>query len=186
MKNILFVIAFLVCIPVFGQRFAYVDTEYILNQLPSYKAAQTELNFHSEQWEKEIEKKKEEIQKLEQNLVSERVLLTDDVIKQREEEINKRRKELKDYQAEKFGVNGELFKKRQELVKPIQDQVFEAIQKVAKDNALDFIFDKAGCITMLVSNPKYDRSDEVLEELGVDPTSENPGQAPEEEQGEQK
>lgn len=181
MKKILCIVAFFITMPLFGQRFAYVDTEYILNLMPGYKSAQTELNFLSQQWEKEIEKRKEEIVKLEKALDNERILLTEDVIKQREEEIKTKKKELTDYQIEKFGVNGELFKKRQELVKPIQDRVFEAIQKVAKDNALDFIFDKSGGVTMLYTNAKFDRSDEVLDELGISPTGEGGGQTPEEE-----
>lgn len=181
MKQIISVIAFLIALPVFGQRFAYVDSEYILNQMPEYKSAQKQLDFLSEQWEKEIEKKKEEIAKLEKNLAAERVLLTDDVIKQRNEEIAAKNKELREYQVAKFGVNGELFTKRQELVKPIQDKVFEAIQKVAKDNALDFIFDKSGGVTMLYTNTKYDRSDEVLEALGISPGGEGQGETPEEE-----
>lgn len=181
MKKILFVVAFFMSLPVFGQRFAYVDSEYILNLMPEYKSAQKELDFLSQQWEKEIDKKREEIAKLEKNLSAERVLLTEDVIKQRETDITNKQKELREYQIEKFGVDGELFKKRQELVKPIQDKVFEAIQKVAKDNALDFIFDKSGGVTMLYTNAKYDRSDEVLEELGISTTGEGAGQTPEEE-----
>lgn len=181
MKKILCIVAFFISVPLFGQRFAYVDSEYILNLMPGYKSAQTELNFLSQQWEKEIEKRKEEIATLEKNLETEKILLTEDVIKGRIEEIKAKKKELGDYQIEKFGVDGALFKKRQELVKPIQDRVFEAIQKVAKDNALDFIFDKSGGVTMLYTNAKFDRSDEVLEELGISTTSEGGGQAPEEE-----
>ncbi len=181
MKKIVCIVAFFISVSAFGQRFAYVDSEYILNLLPSYKSAQKELNFLSQQWEKEIEKKKEELSKLQKNLSAERILLTEDVIKEREAEIAKKQKELGTFQVEKFGVEGELFKKRQELVKPIQDKVFEAIQRVAKDNALDFIFDKSGGVTMLYTNAKYDRSDEVLEELGVSTTGEGAGQTPEEE-----
>lgn len=184
MKKIVCIVAFFISISAFGQRFAYVDSEYILNLLPAYKSAQKELDFLSQQWEKEIEKKREELVKLEKNLSTERILLTEDVIKEREGELTKKKRELGEYQIEKFGVDGELFKKRQELVKPIQDKVFEAIQRVAKDNALDFIFDKSGGVTMLYTNAKYDRSDEVLEELGVSTTGEGAGQAPEEEEPE--
>lgn len=185
MKKILLIAVFFVSVPLFGQKFAYVDSEYILNLMPSYKSAQKELDFLSQQWEKEIEKRKEEIAKLEKNLATERVLLTEDVIKQRENDIVSKQKELREFQINKFGVNGELFKKRQELVKPIQDKVFESIQKVAKDNALDFIFDKSGGVTMLYTNAKYDRSDEVLEELGISTTGEGAGQTPEEETDEE-
>lgn len=182
MKKILTIIAFLSVLPAFSQqRVAYVDSEYILDHMPEYVSAQKQLDFLSEQWEKEIEKMKEEITKLEKNLASERVLLTEDVIKQRETELATKNRELREYQVSKFGVNGELFKKRQELVKPIQDKVFEAIQRVAKSNALDIIFDKSGGVTMLFTNPKLDRSDEVLEELGISPDAEGQGETPEEE-----
>lgn len=185
MRKIVCIAVFLISLPMFGQRFAYVDSEYILNLLPSYKSAQKELDFLSQQWEKEIEKNKEELVKLEKNLAAERILLTEDVIKQREGDITKKQKELREYQIDKFGVDGELFKKRQELIKPIQDKVFEAIQKVAKDNALDFILDKSGSVTMLYTNARYDRSDEVLEELGISTTGEGAGQTPEEETDEE-
>ncbi len=184
MKKLVCIVAFFISISAFGQRFAYVDSEYILNLMPSYKSAQKELDFLSQQWEKEVEKKKEELVKLEKNLSAERLLLTEDVIKEREEDISKKKRGMREYQIGKFGVEGELFKKRQELVKPIQDKVFEAIQRVAKDNALDFIFDKSGGVTMLYTNAKYDRSDEVLEELGISTTGEGAGQTPEEEEGE--
>lgn len=181
MKKIVFIIAALFTLPVFGQKFAYVDTEYILNQMAEYKSAQKQLDFLSEEWEKEITKRRDEIAKLEKDLAAEKIFLTEDVIKQRQDEINNRNKELKDFQVAKFGYEGELFKKRQELIKPIQDRVFEAIQKVAKDNALDFIFDKSGGVSMLYTNAKYDRSGEVLDELGISAEGEGPGETPEEE-----
>jgi len=98
---------------------------------------------------------------------AEKVLLTKDLQTKRENEIIEKEREAKKLQNDKFGYEGELFKKRQELIKPIQDKVYDAINKVAKTNGLDFIFDKSGDMLMLVSNPKFDRSDEVLEELGV-------------------
>jgi len=153
-----------------AQRFAYVDSDYILSQMPSYKSAQNQIDEKSKKWQEEIDNKFEAIDKLYKQYQAEKVLLTKDMQTKRENEIIEKEREAKKLQNDKFGYEGELFKKREELIKPIQDKVYEAINKVAKNNGLDFIFDKSGDMLMLVSNPKYDRSDEVLEELGVVPT----------------
>jgi len=168
-KSLLFIIMglSLAFTPTNGQRFAYVDTEYILNQMPEYSSAQKQLDLLALEWQKEVEKKKQQIQKLRSDYEAEKVFLVDEVKKQRLQDIKTKEKELANYQKDKFGVNGDLFKKRQELIKPIQDKIFDAIQKVAKDNALDFIFDKSGSVSMLFTNPKYDRSEEVLAEMGI-------------------
>jgi outer membrane protein len=168
MKNLLFAaLFFLGAISASAQRFAYVDTEYILDLMPEYRSAQKQLDQLSEDWQKELEKKQQAIDKIIKDFQAEQVLLTEDLRKKREQEIRDKEKELKDYRNQKFGYEGELFKKRQELVKPIQDKVFDAVQKIAKQNALDFIFAKSGELIMLYSNAKYDKSDEVLSELGV-------------------
>ncbi len=153
-----------------AQRFAYVDTEYILSQLPAYKSAQAQLDELSKQWQVEIDEMYEEIDRMYKEYQAEKVLLTKDMQTKRENQIIEKERAVKKLQNEKFGYDGELFKKRQELVQPVQDKVYDAINKVAKDNGLDFIFDKSGGMLMLVSNPKFDRSDEVLSELGVVPT----------------
>jgi outer membrane protein len=150
-----------------AQRFAYVDTEYILDLLPEYRSAQKQLEQLSADWEKEIEKRQQAIDKMYRDFNAEQVLLTEELRKRREQDIKDKEKELKDYRTQKFGYEGELFKKRQELIRPIQDKVFEAVQKIAKQGALDFIFAKGGEMIMLFSNAKYDKSDEVLAELGV-------------------
>lgn len=150
-----------------AQRFAYVDTDYILDMLPEYRSAQKRLEQFSADWEKEVEKKQATVNKMYRDYNAEQVLLTEEMRKKREQEIKEKEKELKEYREQKFGYEGELFKKRQELIKPIQDKVFEAVQKVAKTGALDFIFAKGGEMIMLYSNAKYDKSDEVLTELGV-------------------
>jgi outer membrane protein len=150
----------------YAQRFAYVDTEYILDLMPEYRSAQKQLDQLSEDWQKELEKKQAAIDKMYKDFTAEQVLLTEDLRKKREAEIKEKEKELKDYRNLKFGYEGDLFKKRQELIKPIQDKVFDAVQKIAKQSALDFIFAK-GELIMLHSNAKYDKSDEVLSELGV-------------------
>lgn len=150
-----------------AQKFGYVDTEYVLDLMPEYRSAQKQMEQVADDWQKEMEKMQQTIDKLNKDYQAEQVLLTEDLRKKREEEIKAKEKELKDFRAKKFGYEGELFKKRQELIKPIQDKVFDAVQKVAKQSALDFIFAKSGELIMLYSNAKYDKSDEVLAELGV-------------------
>ena len=147
-------------------KFGYVDTDYILSQIPEYKSAQTELDKTSVQWQKEIEAKYTEIDKLYKAYQADAVLLTDDMKKKRENEIINKEKEAKDLQKQRFGVDGELFKKRIELVKPIQDKVYNAIKSVAEKSGLGFILDKAGQVSILYANSKYDKSDDVLALLG--------------------
>lgn len=147
-------------------KFGYVDTDYILSQIPEYKAAQTELDKTSIQWQKEIEAKYSEIDKLYKAFQADAVLLTDEMKKKRENEIINKEKEVKDLQKQRFGVDGELFKKRIELVKPIQDKVYNAIKTVAEKNGLGFVLDKAGQVSILYANGKYDKSDDVLAILG--------------------
>lgn len=150
-----------------AQNFAYVDTDYILNQIPEYKSAQKKINELAETWQKELDKKYDDIDKMYKAYNVEKVLLNSEQQKQREADIVTKEKEAKKYQQDKFGFEGELFKKREELIKPIQDRVYEAIQKIANKNKLDFIFDKSGDLVMLFSNNRFDKSDEVLEELGI-------------------
>lgn len=153
-----------------AQKFGYVDTDYILGQLTEYKAAQKQLNEISQKWESELKIMKDEVDKLYKDYKAEEILLSPTQRKEREDAIVAKEEAIKKFEQEKFGVNGELFKKRQELIKPIQDKVFVAIQKVAKNNGLDFIFDKSANMNILFSNPKFDRSDDVLDELGVTQT----------------
>ena len=148
-------------------RIAYVDSEYILDQMSEYKSAQKQLDALAEQWKAEIQKRTEEIDKLYKDYQAQYVLLPETDRKKREEEITAKEKGLNDYKKEKFGPEGELFKKRQTLIKPIQDKVFDAVQQLAKQSAIDIIFDKSGATTMLYTNAKYDRSDDVLQLLGV-------------------
>lgn len=148
-------------------RIAYVDTQYILDSLPEYKAAQKQLDDLTDQWKKEVQKMAQEIEQLYKQYQAEWVLLPEATRKKREEEISAKEKALNEYKNAKFSPDGELFRKRQQLIKPVQDKVFDAIQQLAKSNALDIIFDKSGAVTMLYTNAKYDRSDEVLEILGI-------------------
>lgn len=147
-------------------KFGYVDTDYIMGEIPEYKAAQSELDKTSVQWQKEIDTKYAEVDKLYKAYQADAILLTDEMKKKRENEIINKEKEVKDLQKQRFGVDGELFKKRQELVKPIQDKVYNAIKSVADRRALGFVMDKSGQVSLLYANPKYDISDEVLVFLG--------------------
>lgn len=167
MKKISFIIFSLIFSSVvFAQKFGYVDTEYILNQIPEYKAAQTELDKVSADWQKEIEAKYAEIDKLYKAFQAEKIFLTEEMMKKRENEIINREREVKELQKQKFGVDGELFKKRMELVKPLQDKVYSAVKAVAEKSGLAIIFDKSSDLTMLYTNPRYDKSDDVLNYMG--------------------
>lgn len=150
----------------FAQKFAYVDTEYILGQIPEYKAAQADLDKISVQWQKEIEAKYAEIDKMYKAYQAEQILLTEDMKKKREGDIVSKEKEAKELQKIRFGVDGELFKKRQELVKPIQDKVYSAVKAVADKGTYSIIFDKSSDLTMLYASSKLDKSDEVLKQMG--------------------
>jgi outer membrane protein len=170
MKKIILILLILITVTGNAQntaaKFGYVDTDYILSQIPEYKAAQSEIDKTSVQWQKEIEGKYTEIDKLYKAYQADAILLTDDMKKKRENEIINKEKEVKDLQKQRFGVDGELFKKRQELVKPIQDKVYNAIKVVAEKSGLGFILDKSGQIAILYANSKYDKSDDVLVNLG--------------------
>ncbi|MES2514133.1 MAG: OmpH family outer membrane protein [Bacteroidota bacterium] len=149
-----------------AQKIGYIDSDYILSNIPEYKAAQTEMDKLSVDWQKEIEAKYAEIDKLYKIFQAESVLLTDDMKKKRENEIINKEKEVKELQKQRFGVDGELFSKRMELVKPIQDKIYSAVKQVAERGGLAFIFDKAGQVSLLYSNSKYDKSEDVLNFMG--------------------
>jgi outer membrane protein len=150
-----------------AQKFGYVDSEFVMGKLPSYAAAQQELNTLSSNWQRDIESQKKDLDKLYRTYQAEEVLLTEAAKKKRQDEILKKEQDIKAYQNKIFGFEGQLFKKRQELTKPVQDQVFEAIERVAKKKQLAIVFDKAGDLTMLYTNPVHDYTEFVLEELGL-------------------
>lgn len=150
-----------------AQRFAYVDTDYILGKIPEYTQAQTDLDAIAAQWKKEIEDKYADIDRLYKKFQAEQYLMDEQTKRRKEEEIIQKEKEVKEYQKKKFGYEGELFEKRQELVKPIQDRVYNAIKDLAETRNYDFIFDKSSAgSSMLFASPRYDKSEEILKELG--------------------
>ncbi|MGP8217011.1 MAG: OmpH family outer membrane protein [Bacteroidia bacterium] len=149
-----------------AQKFAYIDSQYILSKIPEYKVAQDQLNQLSIGWQKEIEAKYSEIDQLYKAYKADEVLLTEEMKQKRQAEIEKKEQEVKDLQKQRFGVDGDLFKKRQELVKPIQDKIYAAVQALAERENLAVIFDKSSDLTMLYTNVKYDKSDDILKDMG--------------------
>ena len=150
-----------------AQRYAVIDSKYILDKLPEYKEAQKTLDQFSEQWQQEIDQKQAIVDKMFKDYDAEQVMLSDVLKKKREDELYNKEKELRDLQKKRFGFEGDLFKKRQELIKPIQDRVYNAVQKLAVEKQYDFILDKSEGITVIFADPKLDKSADVLRNLGV-------------------
>lgn len=150
-----------------AQKYAYVDSQYILDNIPEYQDAQDELDEISKKWQKEIETKYREVEDLYKDYQAEAVLLPADIKKKKEDAIIAKEKVVKDLQKKYFSPEGLLYKKRQELVQPIQEKVFNAIEAIAQTSNYGFVFDKAGGATLLYGNPKYDISDDVLDEVGT-------------------
>lgn len=165
-KLMIMIAAVLMTGTMMAQKFAYVDSEYILENMPEYKEAQEKLNEVSNQWKAEIEQDYKAIDDKYKRYQAEQVLLTDEMKRQREDEIMQMERNVKDKQKNKFGFEGDLHNRREALVQPIQDRVYDAIEQMAKQRGLDFVFDKAGGAVMLFSNPSYDKSDDVIGLLG--------------------
>ena len=152
-----------------AQKFAYIDSDYVLLHMPDYAAAQLQLNAYAIEWQEEIEAKLNAADRLEVAYRAERVLLTKEMRHKREQEILTKREEAKEMQKQKFGVDGELFQKRQELIEPIQLQIFEELKGIAGGSGYMVIFDKSNQSNMLYTNPKYDISDRLIKKLGYVP-----------------
>ena len=150
----------------YAQKFAYVDTDYILNNIPEFNQAQDKLDEISKQWQTEIEGIYAEVDKMYRDYQTQEVLLTDEMKKKREEAIIAKEKSAKDLQKKRFGPEGDLYGKRQELIQPIQDKVYDAIQQLAANSKYAVIFDSSSDLIMLYSNPNLDKSDKVLENMG--------------------
>ena len=167
MKKI-FTLLFALCmltIASYAQRYAIIDTRYILSKLSDYSDAQKKLDAFSLQWQKEIDDKQALLDQMYRNYEAEKVMLSEELLKKREDDLFNKAKEVRDLQKKRFGFEGDLFKKRQELVKPIQDKVYNAAQKLAVARQYDLILDKSEGITVIFADPKLDRSDDVLKEL---------------------
>ena len=168
MKKIAIILAIAIagCISASAQKFALVDMEYILKNVPSYEMANEQLNQLSQRWQKEIEAVGKEAETLYQNYLSDKVFLTDEQVKKREEEIVAKEKEATELRYKYFGPEGELYQKRQTLLKPIQDDVYNAIKKVADERGYQAIFDRASSSDIIFASPRIDVSNEVLAKLG--------------------
>lgn len=153
----------------YAQKFAFVDMEYMLNQMPTYTEAQKQLDKIAEGWQKEVEAKMKNVDDLYKQFQAEQVLMTEAMKQQKIKQIEDKEKEVKEFQKAKFGPNGELFKKRQELIKPIQEKIYNEIQKFAVAKGFDFIFDRSSGASMLYSNEKLNKSAELLQSMGITP-----------------
>jgi outer membrane protein len=149
-----------------AQKFAFVDSEYIRNNIPAFTAAQQQLDKLSEGWEKEVADGYAAVEQMYKDYQAEVVLLTQDQKRKREESIIAREKEVKELQNAYFGIEGELFKKREEMVKPIQDEILRAIKEISVEGSYAVIFDTSAGSNILFANPRYDLSDQVLQKLG--------------------
>ena len=163
--TILFIAVFVLAVSSYAQRYAIIDTRYILSKLSEYSDAQKKLDAFSLQWQKEIDDKQALLDQMYRNYEAEKVMLSEELLKKREDDLFNKEKEVRDLQKKRFGFEGDLFKKRQELVKPIQDKVYNAVQKLAVTRQYDLILDKSEGITVIFADTKLDRSDDVLKEL---------------------
>lgn len=168
MKKIFLIAAFAMIgfIGASAQKFALIDMEYILKNIPQYDMANEQLNQVSQRWEKEVNELSKEAETMYKNYQSEMVFLSDDQKKQREEEIVAKEKEVTDTRYKYFGPEGELYKKRQSLMKPIQEDVYNAVKAVAEEKGYQTIFDRASSQSIVFASPRIDVSNEVLAKLG--------------------
>lgn len=168
MKRIaLTVIAVVACaMASYAQKFALVDMEYILKNVPSYEMANEQLNQVSQRWQREVDDLAKEAEAMYKNYQSEMVFLTDDQKKKKESEIVAKEKEATELRYKYFGPQGELYKKRQALIKPIQDEVYNAVKKVSEERGYSVIFDRASSESIIFASPRIDVSNEVLAKMG--------------------
>ena len=162
---ILFIFINLLSLKSNGQKFAFVDSEYILEQMEGYQKAQKQIDDLASQWQKELDQKVIIIEQKSNELKKNELLLPEDTRIDKELEITTLQDELRTYQTKKFGGGGDLFRKRKELIQPIQRKVFKAIQSLAKDNNYAFVLDKSKNSNILYADPKYDKSDAIIKKL---------------------
>tara|TARA_B100001123_G_scaffold351361_1_gene402300 strand:+ start:775 stop:1293 length:519 start_codon:yes stop_codon:yes gene_type:complete len=167
MNKIVLVILLVFHSNLFAQKFGYVNSEFILNNMKEYKEAINEIESLSKAWEKEISNMYIEIEKKEIELKTEEILLTKEMFEEKRLKLDEEWKEIKNYQQKVFGFEGLYFLKKKELIQPIQDIIFEAVERVAKKNRLQIIFDKSSEPVLLYTNPIHDYTDYVLEDLGL-------------------
>lgn len=159
----------LLALPAVAQKYACVNTDYVLRSIPDYGSAQKRLDKYVADWQKELADKAAELDEMRADFEQESYLLPDNLKKRRQEEIRAKEQEIRDLQRQRFGAGGDLDRKRAELMKPIQDRVYNTIERVAQEKNYAFVFDKSASATLLYASKKYDISDEVLELLGYKP-----------------
>ena len=168
MKKLLLVVSIVVTAAFAqAQRYAIIDTKYILDKMPDYKEAQKHLDDVAASWQKEIDAQQQELDRMYKDYEAEQVMLSEELRKKREDQLFVKEKGLRDLQRKRFGFEGDLFKRRQELIKPIQDKVYNAVQKLDVQRGYDFILDKSEGITVIFADPKLEKSEDVLRELGI-------------------
>ncbi|MBT6699371.1 MAG: OmpH family outer membrane protein [Flavobacteriales bacterium] len=165
-KLFLLIVILMTSVSTYAQKFAYVDSDYILSKMTEFAQAEEKIDDFSKEWQSEIELAYEEVEQMYRDYQSEQVLLTSEMKTKREEAIMEKEKSVQLLQQKYFGNNGDLYKKRQDLIKPIQDRIFDAIQQLAASNKYSIIFDASSDLIMLYSNPDLDKSDKVLELMG--------------------
>tara|TARA_B100000497_G_C7504978_1_gene308022 strand:+ start:120 stop:644 length:525 start_codon:yes stop_codon:yes gene_type:complete len=164
--SLFFTILLLFCISVnFGQKFAFVDSDYILSQMESYQKAQKQIDDLSKKWQKELDDKAKVIEQKTNELNKNEILLPEDIKNEKEKEILDLQLELRKFQSGKFGVGGDLFRKRKELIQPIQRKIYKAIESLSEDNNYSFVLDKSKNSNILYADPKYDKSDAIIRKL---------------------
>jgi len=168
MKKLIVALCLLIGIAFVGhaQKFALVDMEYIMKNIPSYETANDQLNQVSKKWQSDVDAQMQDVQKMYKNYQTELVFLSEDMKVKREEEIVAKEKAVQELKRSYFGPEGELYKKRQSLMKPIQDEIYTAIQDVSKEKDLEMVFDKSSALSVIFTSPKLDISDAVLQKLG--------------------
>lgn len=149
-----------------AQKIATVDMNYILKNIPAYEAANEQLNQISKKWQAEVEAQLKEVETMYKNYQTELVFMTEEMKKKREDEIIAKEKAAQELKRTYFGPEGELFKKRQSLMKPIQDEIFTAVQEISKEKNIDLVLDKSTSVNIIFSSPALDISDEILKQLG--------------------
>lgn len=168
LKHFVFLIVICLCLGTsYAQRYAVVDTKYILSKIPEYQQADETLKLIANRWQKELSNAQIELDRMRKNYEAEQYMLSDELKKKREIEISNKEKLLSRQREKYFGYEGEIFQERKKLVQPIQDKIYNAVQHMAVAHGLDFILDKSEGITVIFADPKLNRSDEILRDLGI-------------------
>ena len=168
MKKILFAICFMmICsLAVNAQKYALIDMEYILKNIPAYEMTNEQLSQVSQKWQNEVEALQQEAQNMYKTYQSDLVFLSAEMKSKREEEIVKKEQEAQDLKRKYFGADGELYKKRESLMKPIQDEIYNAVKEISEDKGYQLVIDRASAMSIIFASPKIDISNEVLSKLG--------------------